>query len=141
MPHDPLETVLRLRRRAVDECLVALAAGIAAATAAASIARAAERSITDETELASTTYGDDSLVDAFAAWLPAANQRVAQARAGQDRAEAEVIRCRAELAVCRTALESIEALRDQRRATLETARAAAEQRALDDHATHPPLSG
>ena len=138
MSHDPLDTVLRLRRRAVDDCVVSLAAAIASATGAASVTRAAERSVVAETELASASDGDDSLVEAFAAWLPGAHQRITQARADQDRAEAEVSRCRAGLTACRTALESIEALRDQRRATLEAARAAAEQRALDDRAGTPP---
>lgn len=137
MSHDPLETLLRLRRRAVDECLVGLAAGIAAAGGAATVARAAERSIAAEAELAAAQDGEDSLVEAFAAWLPGANQRIAHARAAQDRAEAEVSRCRAELTACRTALETIESLRDQRRDAVEAGRAAAEQRALDDRAGLP----
>ncbi len=137
MSHDPLETVLRLRRLAVDASQVALIAGIATATQANDAARAAERSIVDETHRASCPNGDDSLVEALAAWLPAARQRVAQARARHDDTEAEVARCRAELTACRTAFESIEALRDRRLAERESVLAAAEQRSLDDVAARP----
>ena len=112
MPHDTLETVVRLRRRAVDECQVALAVGIAVATSAVSAARASERAIADEMEAASAVHGSRSTA----------------------RAARTVARCRAELAGCRTALETIECLRDRRRAEAQAASAAAERRELDEAA-------
>ena len=132
MPHDPLETLLRVRRRAVDEGRRALGISLAAATAAANAVRARELEIARETEHANDPNGEDSLVEAFAAWLPGARQRVTQVLADQDRQEAEVARCRADLTACRTALETLEQLRDSRRATLETARAKHDQRQLDE---------
>lgn len=132
MPHDPLETLLRVRRRAVDEGRRSLSVSLAAANVAAEAVRASELDIILETERASDPAGEDSLVEAFAAWLPGARVRVTQALGQQDRQEAEVARCRADLTACRTALESIEQLRDGRLAVAEAARAKHEQRQLDD---------
>jgi flagellar biosynthesis chaperone FliJ len=135
MPHDPLETVLRLRRRAVDDARCELVGRVGLASQASAEAVMAEQAIHEEIERASDPAGEDSLVDALAAWLPGARQRVTDARMRHDRAEAEVARCRANLAVTRTALESIEQLQRERRAAVEQARAHRDQLELDETAS------
>ena len=140
MANDSLQALLTVRRRAVDEGRRALAESLDAAAAAAKAARAAELAITREMQRASATDGGDNLVEAFAAWLPAARQRAAHAQARQDRQEADVARCRADLAVCRTALEAIEQLVESRRAERDAARAHQEQIELQDHVAQKPLA-
>lgn len=132
MTHDPLETVLRLRKRAVDASRATLASSVAAATAADAAAREAEQAVRHETQLASEPSGDDRLVEAFATWLPGALHRAIQARAWHERQEAEVARCRAELTACRTALESIEHLVAERRTARDQEAARLVQRAMDE---------
>lgn len=132
MPHDPLSTVLRLRRHAVEEARRGLATNLASAAAAAEAARIAEQSIEHEAVRASDPDGDDSLVEAFAAWLPGARVQATQARALHERREAEVSRCRAELAACRIALETIESLIAQRNGEAARTTARRMQQSLDE---------
>ena len=129
---DSLDSVRGLRVRAVDEARQTLAAGLAAAAAAHATASDAERVIDEETERASDPRGTDQLVEAFAAWLPGARHRAAQARAVHVRLEAEVGRLRAELQASRSALESIEALIAERRAAQAAEQARRWQRDLDE---------
>ena len=138
MANDSLQALLTVRRRAVDEGRRALADSLEAAATAAKAARAAELAITREMQRASATDGGDSLVEAFAAWLPAARQRAAHAQARQDRQDADVARCRADLAVCRSALEAIEQLIESRQAEREAARVRQDQAELQDHMTNKP---
>ncbi len=138
MPHDPLATVLRLRQTAVDDAGRCFADSLAAATTAGGAARTAERAIEQEAELASDPSGDDGLVEAFAAWLPIAKHQAAQARALCERYEAEVSRCRAGLAACRTALETIESLIVERQTKQAVIRDRRAQQALDDVPPIPP---
>ncbi len=136
MPHDTLQSIIGLRRRAVDAARRALTTAIAAAVSADEVARRAEQAIQQETGLAADPLGDDRLVEAFAAWLPAARQRATQARLWHERQEAEVARCRADLAASRTALESVEQLAAERRIADQADRARREARALDETVTH-----
>jgi flagellar biosynthesis chaperone FliJ len=138
VPRDPLATVLRLRQHAVEEARRAVAVSLATAGAAADAARAAEQAIEREAELASDPEGDDSLVEAFAAWLPSARHHAAQARAMHERHEAEAARCRASLAACRTALETIESLVAQRESEAAKSQARRMQQALDESAWLEP---
>ena len=131
---EPLETVRWHRQRAIDDVRQSLAASLAAASSADAEARTAERSIEAEATRASDTSGDDNLVEAFAAWLPGARHRVAQARALQERHEAEANRHRAELAICRTAMEAIETLINNRKAEASAIENRREQHALDEAA-------
>ena len=133
MTSDPLQAVLALRRRAVEEGRRALAESMEAAAAAAKEARAAELAITREMQRASAIDENDSMVEAFASWLPAARQRAALAQARQDRQDAEVARCRADYTVCRTALEATEELIAARRAARAEEEARQQQRELEDH--------
>lgn len=110
MLRDPIETTLWLRKRAVDEVKRDLARQLATAAEASGALGEAERALEDETRRVSDGDGDDSLVEAFAAWLPGARRRVSQARSAAEWNEAEVARTRAELAACRAGLEAIETL-------------------------------
>lgn len=134
MPNDPLKTVLRLRQRGVDDAKRNLAASLAIAAEAASTLHAAECAIEQEAERASDPDGGDHLVEAFAAWLPGARHRTAQARALHERHEADVGRRRAELAASRTALESVESLLTQCAAIAAADEARRIQHALDEAA-------
>lgn len=137
MPHDPMKTLLRVRLRAVEEGRRTLAASLDAAAAASEAVRGAELAIFRETQRASEPSGSDSLVEAYAAWLPGARRRVAQALALQDRHEAEVARCRADLTACRSALESIQTLCDRRAAAVADALARREAQELDETGSRP----
>lgn len=132
MRPEPLETVRALRRRSVAEARQSLAASTEAAAAAAAEARELERQIETETERACHPEGTDQLVEAFAAWLPGARNAALQARAQCESKEAEASRRRAELAACRTALESIESLIAERAAARSQARLRVEQHELDE---------
>lgn len=132
MARDTLQIVAWLRQRGVDEVRQALAESVSAAALADTHARAAEREIEQETQHASDPDGDDALVEAFAAWLPAARLRAVQARQVFERCEADVGLRRAELAACRSALEAINTMIEQRRLTELSQEARRVQRLLDE---------
>ena len=132
MPRDPLATLIRLRQRALDEAQRALVGCIAAETQARAAADEAARAIARETEVASCITGSDAVVEAFAAWLPAARERAETARREAESREAETTRARASVAACRTALESVETLQRKRRQEVAHARERRLQLELDD---------
>ena len=132
MKHDPLATVARLRRLAHDEARQELSRALAAEAAALARADDATRQIADETAAASSLMGDDSMVDAFAAWLPGARKHAADTRAASERAGAEVGRMRAILTVTRTAAEAVETLLAQRAEAQAKDRARRLQAELDE---------
>lgn len=134
MRREPLDTVLRLRRHAVDDARRALTDSLVAATAAEMAAQQLQRDMQAETDRARDVSGDDSMVEAFAAWLPAARQRLEAARLAQERQEAEVARCRAELTASRAAMQAVEALIAANRAKQAEAREKVAQRGLDEAA-------
>lgn len=135
MPHDPLKTLLRVRNLAVEDGRRGLALSLDAANVAALALREAEMAIVRETERASDASGGDQLVEAFAAWLPGARRRVTQALFWQDRQDAEVARCRADLTACRQALESLQQLCADRQAVEDEAAARQEAQMLDEAAS------
>lgn len=132
MKHDPLLTVARLRRLARDEARQELSRALVVEAAASARADDATRQIADETAAASSLMGDDSMVDAFATWLPGARQHAAATRAVSERASAEVGRMRAILTVSRTAAESVETLLAQRAAMQAEDRGRRLQAELDE---------
>ena len=134
MPYDPLPTLARLRRMAHEEALAALARALQAEGEADDRAKQAERLIATETRAASDPTGDDGVVEAFAAWLPGARGRAAEAREACERAQADVSRARALLAATRAGVEAVTTLIAERSARLAAAAASAEQRVLDDAA-------
>lgn len=138
MRREPLDTVLRLRRHAVDDARRALTDSLVAATAAEMSAQQLQRDMQAETDRAADVSGDDSMVEAFAAWLPAARQRLDAARLAQERQEVEVARCRAELTASRAAMQAVEALIAENRARQAEAREKLAQRSLDEAAARVP---
>ena len=138
MRREPLDTVLRLRRHAVDDARRALTDSLVAATAAEMTAQQLQRDMQAETERAADVSGDDSMVEAFAAWLPAARQRLEAARSVQERQEVEVARCRAELTASRAAMQAVEALIAENRAKQAEAREKLAQRSLDEAGARVP---
>lgn len=132
MPRDPLDPLLRIRRMAQDEAVAALSRSLQAETDAENLAKQADRQIAAETAAASAVDGDDSVVEAFAAWLPGARHRAAQANVARERAAADVARARAALTMARAAREAVAALIAQRASEQAAAAAGREQNALDD---------
>ena len=132
MPRDPLATLIKVRRLACDEAMRKLASALANEDKAERGAHEIERTIAEEMAAASHPDGSDAMVEAFGAWLPQARQQLEGARRVLADRQAETVRVRAELTACRTALESVEALQEQRR--LATARAVerAEIREIED---------
>ena len=98
------------------------------------LAKQAERLIAAETVAASALDGDDGVVEAFAAWLPGARQRAAQAREACERAQADVSRARAVLSMTRAGVEAVATLAQEQAARLAALAARREQHALDDAA-------
>ena len=134
MPHDPLLVLARVRRLAHEEALATFARALAAEAAADAIVKQADRSIATELAAASDLDGDDSVVEAFAAWLPGARQRAAHARQACERAQADVSRARAMLSVTKSGTEAVDAVIAERTRLQQAADARAEQHALDDAA-------
>lgn len=132
MTRDPIATVARLRRLARDEARLGLSRALATETEAARLADQATRDIADESAAATSLIADDSVVEAFAAWLPVARQRAAEARAACDRAGAEVARWRAVLTASRSASEAVDTLIADRAAAAAQDRARRTQAELDD---------
>ena len=132
MPHDPLLVLARVRRMAHEEALATLARALAGEAEADGAVKQAERSIAGELDAASALDGGDGVVEAFAAWLPGARQRAAQARQACERAQADVSRARAMLSVTRSGTEAVAAVIAERARAQQAADARAEQHALDD---------
>lgn len=132
MARDPLATLIKVRHLACDAAQRALVDALAAEGRAEQVAHAVERTIAEETEAAADPEGSDSVVEAFAAWLPGARRQLDQARRSLISLQSETTRARAELTACRTALESVEALQQQRRTEARRARERALERELED---------
>jgi len=138
MKRRALQTVLRLRRLAVDAAKRELADRLADESEAAALEEAAEAAIRLEAEVATSLYADDSAVEAFAAWLPRGRAALDQARRRREEAELSVTRARAALRIARAdqaAVQQVLAAHDAARLA-ETARrgqAALDEAALECH--------
>jgi putative NADH-flavin reductase len=132
MARDPLLTLARLRRLAVDEARRALAARLEDEADADRAAAHLQESIARETEAASHLSGGDAVVEAFGRWLAGARRQLAAARAVQERARVDVVRARASLGAARAGAAAVDEqiARDAaERTAQETQR---DQQALDD---------
>ena len=132
MRPDALHTLLKLRRRTVEEARAAMAEALRAQDAAEAGLLAHEEAIRTETDRAGRLDAGDGSVEMFAAWLPGARKRATEAQAALDHAVANVAEARAALALARAALEAAETLQNR---ALEAEAGAAlrrEQEALDD---------
>ena len=135
MPRDPLEALLKLRQRGQDDARRALSHAIQHETDATAKAVAADRTITHEQQAAMDLQAGDGVVEAFAAWLPTARARAAEAWRAAEYAEAEVTRARALLTSAQAAAKTVETLMQQRTAARDAVAARRAQADLDEAAS------
>ena len=133
---DPLATLARLRRQAIDEARQALIDCLDLEDAAERRAATAEDAITRELQIASHLSASDHAVERFGAWLRQARQAAEAARLQQQRATADTHRARATLTAARAAAEAIDALRDQKAAERRATAARQLQNELDEVGRH-----
>ena len=129
---EALATVLRLRQKSLDDAGRALSDALAAQASAEHARMTAEQSIAAELAEASQPGPDDSVVEAFAAWLPGARNLATAAQDRLDHAVASAAQARAAVALARAALEAAESLAEIRRSEREKAQIRREQHTLDD---------
>jgi flagellar export protein FliJ len=132
MSRDPLEALLKLRQRGQDDARRALAHAVQHETDAMAKAAAVDRAITVEQQAAMDLNAGDGVVEAFAAWLPTARTRAAEAWHAAERAGAEVARTRALLTAAQAAAKTVETLMQQRAAARNTAAARRTQADMDE---------
>ena len=108
MTQDPLESLLRLRRLAVDEARRGLADCLRAECQAAEALAALEAAIERETDVAADLSAGDAEVEAFAAWLRRMRPKQQAAHAAEAQAEAATAQGRAILAAARAAVSAVE---------------------------------
>ena len=132
MRPDALLTLLKLRRRTVEEARTALADALRRQDGAETGLLAAEEAIRTETDRAADPAAGDGVVEMFAAWLPGARRRAADAQDCLDLAVAEAAEARAMLALARAALEAAETLQNQAREAADMAAFRREQEILDE---------
>lgn len=132
MARDPLITLIKVRRLASDEAQRQLVNALNEESRAERIVQETERVIAQEMETASDPNSSDAVVEAFGAWLGGARRQLETARRMLLDRQAETIRVRAELTATRTALESVEALQEQRRQEAQRAQDQRLQRELED---------
>lgn len=132
MTRDPLITLIKVRRLASDEAQRQLVNALNEESRAERIVQETERVMAQEMETASDPNSSDAVVEAFGAWLGGARRQLETARRMLLDRQAETIRVRAELTATRTALESVEALQEQRRQEAQRAQDQRLQRELED---------
>lgn len=132
MTRDPLITLIKVRRLASDEAQRHLVNALNEESRAERIVQETERVMAQEMETASDPNSSDAVVEAFGAWLGGARRQLETARRMLLDRQAETIRVRAELTATRTALESVEALQEQRRQEAQRAQDQRLQRELED---------
>ncbi len=138
MREQPLRTLLRLRRIAMDEARLMLADCLDREAMAGRTARAIEQSIREETDRASALDGSDAVVETFALWLRRTREALAVANAAWQEAELATHEARIVLGASRQAVEAVEAelarLADEERLAANRR----EQHALDEVASRVP---
>jgi len=132
MTRDPLITLIKVRRLASDEAQRQLVNALNEESRAERMVQETERVMAQEMETASDPNSSDAVVEAFGAWLGGARRQLETARRMLLDRQAETIRVRAELTATRTALESVEALQEQRRQEAQRAQDQRLQRELED---------
>lgn len=137
---DPLPTLLRLRRLAVDQARRALADCLRSETEAREAVRETEAAIAREQEAASQPTGDDQTVEDFAVWLRRARSDLAHAAEALLVAETRTQEARIALVSERSAMETVETM-IARHDTEKAAQAMRqEQAALDETVRPRPLA-
>ena len=131
---DPLASLLRLRRTAVDAARQDLATCLATEDAAAHTVAELKAAVAREMAAASSLAADDTDVEAFAAWLRQVRPRQAEAHAAHDRAREETARSRAALAAARAAERAAEIMLEEQAAEQRAEGQRRAQRDLDEMA-------
>jgi flagellar export protein FliJ len=108
MTQDPLESLLRLRRLAVDDARRGLSECLRAEGEAAQAVAAIEAAIEHETDVAASLSTGDAEVEAFAAWLRRIRPKQHAAHAAEAQAGAATAQGRAILAAARAAVSAVE---------------------------------
>jgi flagellar export protein FliJ len=108
MTQDPLESLLRLRRLAVDDARRGLADCLRAESLAAQAVAAIEAAIEHETDVTASLAAGDAEVEAFATWLRRIRPKQHSAHAAEADAEAATARGRAILAAAQSAVAAVE---------------------------------
>jgi len=124
-----LRVVARLRKLAIDEARLGLAALLAAETRAAEADRAAQASLLREREAASALDAADG---AFAAWLPRGLEARDVARDASTQAEVAAQQGRVTLAAARAAAEAVEDMLEKEAAEQMAETERREQAVLDE---------
>ena len=123
MIRDPLESLLRLRRLAVDEARRELGACLRAEGEATRAVAAIEEAIGRELAAAADLAKGDADVEAFGVWLRRIRPKQKAAEAAETAAEAETVRARAVLSAARAAVRAAEVMLEKH----EAARAAQQE--------------
>jgi flagellar export protein FliJ len=118
MTRDPLETLLRLRRLAVDQARRGLADCLRVESEAAQAVAKIEAAIGHETDVATNLASDDADVEAFAAWLRRIRPKQHAAQAAEAQAEAATGQERAVLAAARAAVRAAEQMLEEHEAAI-----------------------
>ncbi len=132
MGRDTVATLIKVRRLACDEAKRQVVQALNEESRAERIVQETERVIAQEMETASDPNSSDAVVEAFGAWLGGARRQLETSRCKLLDRQAETIRVRADLTATRTALESVEALQEQRRQAAQRLQEQRLQRELDD---------
>jgi len=105
-----LQTLIRVRRHAVDAASQQLSVCLETEAAANAAVRAQAGEINRQRGVAESAATGDGAVEAFAQWYPPAQARLRLLAARHARTEEETARARAQLGAARTALEAVETL-------------------------------
>jgi flagellar export protein FliJ len=132
MRDEPLRTLLRLRRLALDEARQTFAACLEVEATEAGRVRGIERSIQAETDRASSLDGNDMTVETFARWLRRVRAEQEAAERALHEAEARTAEARVVLGASRQAVEAVETEIERRDALERQEGTRREQRMLDE---------
>ena len=134
MTRDPLESLLRLRRLAVDEARRGLADCLRVESLADHAVAAIESAIDHETDVATDLASGDAVVEAFAAWLRRIRPKQHAVHAAEAQAEASTAQGRALLAAARAAVRAAEEMLEKHAAAKLAEEEHQAQREIDEAA-------
>jgi len=132
MAREPMDVLLTIRQRSVDQARQALAVRLQAETLASAAAGAIDDAILQERRAADRGPRDQQGVEMLAAWLQRMRPRRAAAHHMLSTAAAQTAAARAELAAARSAARAVERLLEERAAAAQVEAEKREQHALDD---------
>ncbi len=108
MAREPLEALLEIRRIALDEARLELAACLEDEVTAARLIVRCDDALVAEQRAAERLAADDAAVEALAAWLPSAQRRTVSARSDHERAMAKSAGARAAATLARGGYEAVQ---------------------------------